>query len=88
MHISTTNQTERVQITHMKFSGSRIHLFLSDTREIDLDIDRIAWLQWLAKATPQQRDHWSIEPGGYAIYWDELDDGIELEHLLCPKSLI
>ncbi len=31
--------------------------------------------------TPEQRADWTIEPDVYAIYWDELDDGIEVEHL-------
>ena len=32
-------------------------------------------------ATPAQRRKWHIEPHGIAIYWDDLDDGIEVEHL-------
>ncbi len=28
-----------------------------------------------------QRRKWHIEPRGIAIYWDDLDDGIEVEHL-------
>jgi hypothetical protein len=26
--------------------------------------------------------HWSLEPRGFAIYWPDLDDGIEVAHLL------
>ena len=34
------------------------------------------------KATSEQQAKWQIEPHGYAIYWDELDDGIEIDQLL------
>jgi hypothetical protein len=44
-------------------------------------------LKWLAKATPEQRAKWTIEPGGFAIYWEELDDGIEISHLLSMRAL-
>ncbi|HJW85584.1 MAG TPA: DUF2442 domain-containing protein [Candidatus Brocadiaceae bacterium] len=39
-------------------------------------------MRWLANATPEQRSRWSIEPGGFAIYWEDLDDGIEVCRLL------
>jgi len=62
--------------------------FFSDGREVSLPIDQLEWLQWLAKATPEQRARWTIEPGGYAIYWENLDDGIELEHVLSMQPLV
>ena len=40
------------------------------------------WLKWLRDATPEQREQWTIEPGGYAVYWPLLDDGVEVCHLL------
>lgn len=55
---------------------------LSDGREIVVPTEKIEWLQWLAKATPRQRANWSLEPGGFAIYWNDLDDGVEICHLL------
>jgi hypothetical protein len=57
-------------------------MHLSDGRRLSLPIDSISWPDWLASATPEQRAGWTIEPGGCAIYWDELDDGIEIEHVL------
>lgn len=60
---------------------------LSDGRIITLPIDKIEWLRWLAEASPEQQANWSLEPGGFAIYWDDLDDGVELCHLLSPYSL-
>lgn len=43
--------------------------------------------QWLDEATPEQRPNWSLEPGGYAVYWDDLDDGGEVCHLLAVEPL-
>ena len=77
------NIVQSVQIERIWFSGDNIlHVVLSDGRDIGLPLKRFAWLRWLLKATPEQRSNWSIEPGGFAIYWPELDDGIELRHLL------
>jgi len=45
-------------------------------------------LHWLAKATPAQQKNWTLEPNGFAIYWEELDDGIEISHLLGMKALV
>ncbi len=50
-------------------------------------MDRIDWLAWLANATPEQKANWSFEPGGYAIYWDDLDDGVEVCHILTTEPL-
>jgi Protein of unknown function (DUF2442) len=65
-----------------------IIILLSDRREISSPVDRIDWLKWLASATPEQRAKWTIEPGGFAVYWEELDDGLEIEHLLSLQPLI
>jgi len=73
---------EEVGATDVHFVGNKLSVSLSDGREISLAIDQVEWLDWLAKATPEQRAKWSIEPGGFAIYWEELDDGIEVRHLL------
>lgn len=73
---------EQVGATGVQFSGNMLNISLSDGREISFPMERVEWLDWLVKATPEQRAKWTIEPGGYAIYWEELDDGIEVCHLL------
>ncbi len=81
------NITDQVRAVDVGFNGHLLCVSLSDGREISLSIDRVEWLDWLARATPQQRDNWSIEPRGFAIYWEDLDDGIEICHLLSLQSL-
>src|SRR6266540_1723362 len=76
-----------VQIKSVRFEGNTLHILLSDRREIGLPIDQMDWLKWLANASPEQRAKWTIEPRGFAVYWEELDDGFEIEHLLSLQSL-
>jgi hypothetical protein len=66
----------------VRFTGGTLHVRLDAGREITLPLGEVRWLKWLAKATPKQRANWMVEPDGYAIYWPDLDDGIEVCHLL------
>ena len=79
--------TNEVSATGVRFVDNRLYVALSDGREISLPIDKIEWLDWLAQATPEQQTNWSIEPSGFAIYWEDLDDGIEICHLLGMQPL-
>jgi hypothetical protein len=79
--------TNEVSATGIRFVDNRLYVALSDGREISLPIDKIEWLDWLAKATLEQQANWSIEPSGFAIYWEDLDDGIEICHLLGMQPL-
>ena len=78
---------EQTQATNVRFEGDVLLITLSDGRELSVPLDRIEWLQWLREASPEQRAHWEIEPGGFAIYWPDLDDGVEIEHLLTIHAL-
>lgn len=82
MNTLTNKKTKQVRARGVKFSGGLLRVSLSDGREIGISLNDTPWLKWLAKATPAQRANWSIEPGGFAIYWPDLDDGIEVCHLL------
>ncbi|MCP4374129.1 MAG: DUF2442 domain-containing protein [Deltaproteobacteria bacterium] len=79
--------SEQVTATNVRFEKGILYVLLSDGREVSVPIDRVEWLEWLAKATAEQRENWSLEPGGYAIYWEELDDGIEVGHILAMEPL-
>ena len=62
----------------VRFASGMLYIELTDGREIGVPLSRFPWLE---SATPTQRRKWHLEPGGFAVYWDELDDGIEVEHL-------
>ena len=75
-----------VQAVRVRFANNTLYVTLNDGREIGVPLET-PWLQWLANATPEQRANWSIEPRGFAIYWDDLDDGIEVCHLLETRPI-
>ena len=83
----TLTDKVHVSATGARYLQDNLVISLSDGREIVLPLRRYKWLAWLEQATPEQRDRWSLEPEGYALYWEELDDGIEVEHLLSLDSL-
>jgi hypothetical protein len=87
MNTLTAKITEQVRAKSVRFSGNIIHVALDDGREISLPFNEVPWLKWLAKATPKQRSNWTIEPGGFATYWPDLDDGFEVCHLLDSTPL-
>jgi hypothetical protein len=87
MITSRPEDAQPVAATGVRFVGNMLYVSLSDGREIGLPLDRVGWLDWLARATPEQRNRWSIEPRGFALYWEDLDDGIEVNHLLALAPL-
>ena len=64
-----------------------VRIGLSDGRQVSVPLKKVPWLSWLAKATPDQRANWAIEPGGFAVFWPDLDDGVEICHLLERHAL-
>jgi hypothetical protein len=88
MLTSVNRVMEQVAATDVRFAGEVLYVSLSDGREVSLPLDRIEWLAWLAEATPEQKANWALEPGGYAIYWEDLDDGIEVCHILGMEPLV
>ena len=87
MNTSQDNIAELVTVIDILFDDDTLHVQLSDGRRVSLPLSSISWLEWLSSATHDQRAGWAIEPGGYAVYWDELDDGFEIAHLLGLQTL-
>jgi len=78
----TDKSRGQVRARSAHLTASILRVCLDDGREIRVPFTEVSWLHWLAKATPKQRANWSLEPGGFALYWPDLDDGIEVCHLL------
>lgn len=87
MNTLLPKQMEPVRARGVRFEGDRLFVELSDGRELGVPYKQIPWLKWLAHATLEQQAEWSLEPGGFAVYWNKLDDGIEIRHLLAMQSL-
>ena len=83
----TNKAVKQVAATNVRFVKNILYILLSDGREVSIPIDQIEWLDWLAQAPPEQRANWTLEPGGYAIYWQDVDDGIEVCHILDVQPL-
>ncbi len=77
----------QVQAKDVRFEGDVLFLHLSDGREISLPMHKIKWLKWLLKATPAERAKWTILPQGFGVYWEEFDDGFEVEHALSLEEI-
>jgi hypothetical protein len=87
MNTLTVKTAEQVRAKSVRFTNGVLRVGLDDGREIGLRLNEAPWLKWLAKATRKQRANWVIEPRGFAIYWPDLDDGIEVCHLLDHSAL-
>ncbi len=85
--ITLVKEKIEVKAQGVRFIAGLLILELSDGRHISLPMQKIKWLAWLFKATPEQRGKWSILPHGYGVYWEELDDGFEVEHALSTAEL-
>jgi hypothetical protein len=87
--VSNTRGSDRIielKATGIRFTDSMVYVSLNDKREIGLPLSHPD-LRWLANASPEQRARWAIAPGGWCVLWQELEDGIEVEHLLQPALL-
>ena len=82
MPTSASNQTEQVAAARVHFEGDMLIVSLTDGREVSIPLRGVDWLKWLADANAEQRAKWSLEPGGFAVYWEPLDDGFEVRRLL------
>jgi hypothetical protein len=57
---------------------ARLHVALRDGRELSVPV---AWFDWLAEASDDQRaDHQIIEDG-QGIWWEQLDEGVSVPGL-------
>jgi hypothetical protein len=87
MNTLLNKTTEQVRAKSARVTANTLHVCLDDGREVSMPLAEVPWLKWLAKTTPKQRANWSLESGGFAIYWPDLDDGVEVCHLLDSQPI-
>ena len=68
-----------VLATGIRFDTERLHVQLSDGREISVPLE---WFSSLRNATDEQRSKWRLVGRGVGIHWDDLDEDISVEGLL------
>ena len=73
LHNKTSNAT------HVYFDPERIHVCLSDGREISAPLE---WFPRLLHATNEQRQQWELIGRGGGIHWEAIDEDISVAGLL------
>ena len=68
-----------VLATDIRFDADRMHVQLSDGREIIVPLE---WFPSLRNATDEQRNRWRLIGKGVGIHWEDLDEDISVAGLL------
>ena len=74
-----TSRHKMIQATSVYFDAERIHVRLSDGREISAPLD---WFPRLYNATDKQRQQWELIGRGVGIHWEAIDEDISVAGLL------
>ena len=76
-----TSAVEAINVlaTDIRFDADRMHVQLSDGREI---IVLLEWFPSLRNATDEQRNKWRLIGRGVGIHWEDLDEDISVAGLL------
>ena len=69
--------SERNAAQYVRFVDERVSIGLADGRAIDMPLYFFPWLQ---SATGFQRERYELH--GLTVYWEELDEGIDLIAML------
>ena len=77
-------RTITVRISSVRFTEDRVYFRLTDEREVSLPFSH-KYLRWLKNATPEQRAKWKLDSDGWTAIWPDLEEGVEIEHLLLPR---
>ena len=65
--------------TRVYFDDERLHVCLSDGREISVPL---SWFPRLYQATDDQRQQWELIGKGVGIHWEAIDEDISVAGLL------
>jgi hypothetical protein len=67
------------RVKSVVIDDDRIAVELMDGREV---MAQLVWYPRLARATREQREHWTIAGGGYGIHWPDIDEDLSTDGLL------
>ena len=70
-------------ISSAKLTGNNLVVFLSDERVVFYPIGGMTWITDAPKE--KQQDFTVTE---WEIYWNQIDDGLTLEHILSPNPRV
>ena len=69
----------RPQATSLKFDNDTMWVMLADGRQLGVPL---AYFPRLLRASPSERERYSISGGGTGLHWDALDEDISVPGLL------
>ena len=78
MHSST-----ELTITSAKLTGNNLVVFLSDGRVVFYPI---AGMTWITDAPKEKQQDFTVTE--WEIYWNQIDDGLTLDHILSPDPRV
>jgi len=62
-----------------RFDSEHLYIGLGDGRELRVPL---AWFPRLLAATPEQRSHWRLIGSGEGIHWPDVDEDVNVAHVL------
>lgn len=77
--MATSARIADERVAGVACDADRLVVDLMDGRTIAVPL---AWYPRLFNATPEQRAHWELAGGGYAIHWPDIDEDLSTEGLL------
>jgi hypothetical protein len=76
---NSTRKSQEARATGLVVGREVFTLYLSEGRTIDVPF---ACFPRLAVATSKQRAHFEVCAGGRMLHWPEIDEDIEVQHML------
>ena len=65
--------------TGLRFDADVMWVVLADGRQLGVPL---AYFPRLLRATPDERNHYTVSGGGAGLHWDDLDEDISVPALL------
>jgi hypothetical protein len=78
MSSSTSRPDKYPLAASVAVDRARLHVALRDGRELSVPV---AWFEWLADASDEQRADHEIIEDGQGIWWEHLDEGVSVPGL-------
>lgn len=75
--------SHELKITEAFLKEDRLAIYLSDGRIV---IYPLTGMSWITETDPHKQQNFTVTD--WEIYWDEIDDGLTLEHILSPKPRV
>jgi hypothetical protein len=72
-----------LKITNAFLESDKIAVYLNDGRIV---IYPLTGMSWITEATFEQQQDFVVTD--WEIYWNQIDDGLTLEHILSPKPRV